>query len=44
MISSFELKPEKNGIPAMAKQLMRKVMLVIGIYLRRPPIIAISLE
>ena len=43
IISSFELKPEKKGIPAIAKQLMRKVILVIGMYLRRPPIIAISL-
>ena len=42
-ISSFELKPLKKGIPAMARQLMRKVQWVMGMYLRRPPISAISL-
>ena len=44
MISSFELKPEKKGIPAMARQEMRKVTCVMGMYLRRPPMNAISLE
>ena len=43
MISSFDEKPEKNGIPAMARQEIRKVMCVTGIYLRRPPIADISL-
>ena len=44
MISSFELKPEKNGMPAMARQEMRNVQWVMGMYLRRPPMSAISLE
>ena len=43
IISSLELKPEKKGIPLMARQDTRNVMWVTGIYLRRPPISAISL-
>ncbi|CUP99747.1 Uncharacterised protein [Segatella copri] len=37
IISSFDQKPANGGIPAIAKQPMRKQMLVIGIYLCRPP-------
>ena len=44
IISSLELKPEKNGIPAMARHEMRNVMWVIGMYLRKPPIVDISFE
>ena len=42
-ISSFEKKPENGGIPAMAKQAIKKVMCVIGMYLRKPTIALISL-
>ena len=42
-ISSFEKNPENGGIPAMARQAIRKVMWVIGMYLRRPPMVSISL-
>ena len=42
-ISSFEKKPENGGIPAIARQEIRNVMCVIGMYLRKPPIMAISL-
>lgn len=38
MISSLEKKPLKGGMPAMARQPMRKHTLVIGMYLRSPPI------
>ena len=44
MISSFELKPEKKGMPAIARHEIRNVMCVIGMYLRKPPIVDISLE
>lgn len=43
-ISSLEKKPENGGIPAMARQAIRKVICVIGMYLRNPPIADISLE
>ena len=43
-ISSLEKKPENGGMPAIAKQAMRNVMLVIFIYLCRLPISFISLE
>jgi hypothetical protein len=43
IISSFELKPEKNGIPEIARHDMKNVALVIGIYLCRLPIADISL-
>ena len=42
-ISSFEKKPENGGMPAMARQAMRNVQCVTGIYLRRPPMADISL-
>ena len=42
-ISSLEKKPENGGMPEMAKQEMRKVICVMGIYLRIPPIALISL-
>ena len=43
MISSLEKKPDKPGTPAMAKQQIKKVMWVMGMYLRNPPIALISL-
>ena len=42
-ISSLEKNPENGGMPAMARQAIRKVICVIGIYLRSPPIADISL-
>ena len=42
-ISSFEKKPEKGGIPAIAKHAIRKVMCVMGMYLRSQPMADISL-
>ena len=42
-ISSFEKNPEKGGIPEIARQAIRNVQWVIGIYLRSPPIVDISL-
>ena len=43
-ISSLEKKPENGGMPAIARQAIRNVMCVIGMYLRKPPIADISLE
>ena len=42
-ISSLEKNPENGTMPAMARQAMRNVMCVTGIYLRNPPIADISL-
>ena len=42
-ISSLEKKPEKGQMPEMARQAIRKVMWVTGMYLRNPPIALISL-
>ena len=42
-ISSFEKKPENGGMPEMARQAMRNVTWVTGMYLRKPPIVDISL-
>ena len=42
-ISSFEKKPLSGQMPAMARQAMRNVMCVTGIYRRRPPMADISL-
>ena len=41
-MSSFDQKPERGGIPEMASQPMRKVAVVTGMYLRRPPIFFMS--
>ena len=43
-ISSFEKKPLRGQMPAMARQATRNVACVTGIYLRRPPMADISLE
>src|SRR3712207_5505567 len=43
-ISSFEKNPENGGMPAMARQAIRNVQWVTGMYLRNPPIADISLE
>ena len=42
-ISSLLKNPENGGMPAIAKQATRKVICVIGICLRKPPIRLISL-
>ena len=42
-ISSLEKKPENGGIPEMARQAIRNVQWVIGMYLRKPPMVLISL-
>ena len=43
IISSFDQKPANGGIPAIAKQPMRKQMLVIGMYLCKPPMYSLKL-
>lgn len=42
MIESPWVKPEKNGVPIRASRPISEVIQVIGIYLRKPPILRIS--
>ena len=42
MIDSLEKKPAKPGVPMRASVPMSEVIQVIGMYLRRPPILRMS--
>ena len=42
MISSFDQKPASGKTPALASDAAMKVQKVIGMYLRRPPILRMS--
>ena len=42
MIASFEKKPAKSGMPTSASEPISDVIQVIGMYLRRPPMLRMS--